>query len=146
MRTAIDSNILSALFGLEPTSERLVSVLGQCRQEGALIICGTVFAEVHAIPKMTPKILDEFLSDTGIAVEASVSTDDWRAIGTAFGKYADRRRAHGDGQPKRLLADFIVGVHAVSACDRLLTLDPARYKTAFPKLKLLGLGPRSDWK
>ena len=139
MRTAIDSNILSALFGLEPTSEQLVELLGRCRQEGALVICGTVFAEVHAIPKMTPVLLDEFLSDTGVSVDPAVSLAHWSAIGVAFGKYAARRRTKGDGQPKRLLADFAIGAHAFASCDRLLTLDPTRYRTAFPNLTLLGL-------
>jgi predicted nucleic acid-binding protein len=139
MRTAIDSNILSALFGLEPTSEPLVELLGRCRGQGSLVICGTVFAEVHAIPKMTPVLLEEFLSDTGISVDPAVPLADWRAIGVAFGKYATRRRANRDGQPKRLLADFAIGAHAFASCDRLLTLDPTRYRIAFPKLTLLGL-------
>jgi predicted nucleic acid-binding protein len=139
MRTAIDSNILSALFGLEPTSVPLVELLGRCRREGALFICGTVLAEIHAIPKLTPTVLTEFLSDTGITVDAGVTLNDWRAVGLAFGKYAERLRANRDGEPKRLLADFVIGAHALAHCDRLITLDPARYRTAFPKLKLLGL-------
>jgi predicted nucleic acid-binding protein len=139
MKTAIDSNIISALFGLEVTSSTLIELLGQCRQEGALVICGTVFAEVHAIPRMTPLLLREFLTDTGVTVDSSLALADWSAVGTAFAKYAERRRRNGDGQAKRLLADFVVGAHALSTCDRLLTLDPVRYRTAFPKLKILGL-------
>ena len=139
MRTAIDSNILSALFGPEPTIEQLVEILGRCRQEGALVICGTVFAEVHAIPKMTPVLLEEFLSDTGVSVDPAISLADWSAIGVAFGEYAVRRRAKGDDQPKRLLADFAIGAHAFALCDRLLTLDRTRYRTAFPNLSLLGV-------
>lgn len=139
MRTAIDSNILSALFGLESTSEPLIELLGRCRQEGAMVICGTVFAEVHAIPKMTPVLLDEFLADTGVSVDSAVSLAGWSAVGVAFSKYAVRRRANGDGHPKRLLADFAIGAHAAASCDRLLTLDSARYRTAFPKLNLLSI-------
>lgn len=139
MRTAIDSNILSALFGLEPTVEQLVELLGRCRQEGGLVICGTVFAEVHAIPKMNPVLLNEFLSDTGVSVDPAVSLAGWSAVGVAFGEYAVRRRGNGDGEPKRLLADFAIGAHAFASCDRLLTLDPIRYRTAFPNLTLLGL-------
>ncbi len=139
MKTAIDSNVISALFGLETTSSALVELLGQCRHEGALVICGAVFAEVHAIPKMTPSLLREFLVDTGVTVDSSFTLADWSAVGNAFAKYAERRRKNGDGQAKRLLADFLVGAHAFSACDRLLTLDPVRYRTAFPKLKILGL-------
>jgi predicted nucleic acid-binding protein len=139
MRTAVDSNIISALFSVEPTSNQLVQLLGQCRREGALVICGIVFAEVHAIPTITPGVIEEFLADTGITVDASMTLADWSATGKAFSGYAQRRRTHKDGQPKRLLADFAIGAHAERSCNRLLTLDPARYRTAFPGLTLLGL-------
>jgi predicted nucleic acid-binding protein len=58
----------------------------------------------------------------------------WHAAGAAFAAYAARRRRSKGGEPKRLLVDFIVGAHAVLKADRLLTLDPARYSLAFPKL------------
>jgi predicted nucleic acid-binding protein len=134
VKTAIDSNILSAVFCLEPASPALIALLGRLRLEGALVICGAVYAEVHAIPGMTSKLLEEFLKDTGIAVEANHHLEDWRVTGQAF---AVRRRKDGDGQGKRLLADFIVGAHAAGHCDQLLTLDPKRYSQSFPGLTLL---------
>jgi predicted nucleic acid-binding protein len=39
--------------------------------------------------------------------------------------------------PRRLLADFIIGSHALAQADRLMTLDPKRYKQDFPELKLI---------
>jgi predicted nucleic acid-binding protein len=38
---------------------------------------------------------------------------------------------------KRLLADFIIGSHALAQADRLMTLDPKRYRQDFPELKLI---------
>ncbi len=137
MKTALDSNIISAIFGLEPPSAALIGLLGRLRLEGALVICGAVYAEIHAIPRMNPALLSEFLSDTGIAIEAQTSLEDWRLTGSVFAQYAVRRRKNGDGAAKRLLADFIIGTHAASHCDRLLTLDPQRYKQGFPALTLL---------
>jgi hypothetical protein len=99
MRTAIDSNLLSALFGLEPTSDLLVELLGRCRQKGALVIYGTVFAEGHAIPKMTLVFHEEFLSDTDVSVDQAASREDWNADGVAFGEYAVRRRAKATAIP-----------------------------------------------
>jgi predicted nucleic acid-binding protein len=138
MRTAVDSNIFSALVSQEPTSERLVEVLGGLQKAGALVICGTVFAELHAIPRMTPALLQEFLRNTSVAVEPETSLSDWSTTGTAFAQYVARRRQHA-GQPKRLLADFAIGSHASRTCDQLFTLDPSRYRHAFPDLTLLGL-------
>ena len=137
MKTALDSNIISAIFNLEPPSETLIELMGRLRLEGALVICGAVYAEIHAIPRMTPALLIEFLSDTGIAIEPQTSLEDWRVTGSAFTQYAVRRRKSGDGAAKRLLADFIIGTHAATHCDRLLTLDPTRYKQGSPALTLL---------
>jgi predicted nucleic acid-binding protein len=36
-----------------------------------------------------------------------------------------------------LLADFIIGSHALSEADRFMTLDPKRYKQDFPELTLI---------
>ena len=137
MKTALDSNVISAIFGLEPPSDALIQLLGRVRLEGALVICGAVYAEIHAIPRMTPGLLAEFLADIGIAVEAQTGFEDWRVTGNVFAQYAVRRRKTGDGVAKRLLADFIIGTHAATHCDRLLTLDPTRYKQGFPALTLL---------
>ena len=101
------------------------------------MICGAVYAEIHAIPGITAKLLADFLEDTGIAVEPQINLQDWQVTGRVFAAYATRRRKHGDGQSKRLLADFIIGTHAAQHCDRLLTLDPKRYSQGFPNLKLL---------
>ena len=38
--------------------------------------------------------------------------------------------------PKRLLADFIIGSHALAQADRFMTLDPKRYERDFPEPKL----------
>ena len=42
-----------------------------------------------------------------------------------------------ENTPKRLLADFVIGAHALYSADRLLTLDEGRYRRDFPELKLL---------
>ena len=41
------------------------------------------------------------------------------------------------GEAGRLLVDFLVGAHAAGRADRLLTLDPDRYRLGFPGLVLL---------
>lgn len=41
------------------------------------------------------------------------------------------------GKRERILGDFYVGAHAQVACLTLLTRDAARYRTYFPKVKLI---------
>ena len=49
---------------------------------------------------------------------------------------AARRPASAGAEPKRLLVDYLVGAHARERADRLLTLDPQRYRPAFEDLRI----------
>ncbi len=135
MRTAIDTNIVSALWSKEPSCQQVLPLLERSHREGALVICGAVYAELLAHPRSSRKFLDQFLGDTNIAVEFEMDEELWRDAGRRFAAYANRRR--GEGGARRLLADFIVGSHARLRADRLLTLDSGRYRTDYPELKVL---------
>jgi predicted nucleic acid-binding protein len=137
MRSAVDTNIISALWALQPLAEKVAALLVEARQEGGLVICGPVYAELCAHPLAKTKFVDQFLLDTNIAVDFETDEAVWKDAARALADYATRRRKLGDGQPKRLLADFIIGAHSLLHADRLLTLDPRRYKQSFPKLRLL---------
>jgi hypothetical protein len=60
----------------------------------------------------------------------------------AFQAYAARRRRHGEAGSRRILADFVIGAHALQNGFRLLTLDDRIYRAAFPTLKIASLWPR----
>lgn len=140
MRTAIDTNILSALWSGEPLALIVSEALDQAATEGGLVICAAVYAELLASPKAKLDFVDEFLTSTAISVDFDLGEPVWREASTRFAKYAMRRRASRGGRPKRLLADFIVGAHALLRADRLLTLDAARYSSDFPELEQLTCG------
>ncbi len=136
MRTSIDTNILSALWSNEPGSGDIAKRLGEAKQFGAILVSGVVFAELLAYPGATEKFIEDFFAQTGIVLDLSLDDMVWAEAGRRFAKYANRRRkAEGRG-PKRLFADFLVGAHALLQADRLMTLDPARYKQDFPELRL----------
>lgn len=61
----------------------------------------------------------------------------WQASGRAYSAYARRRAKAGGGRPRRILADFLIGAHAVSRNATLVTLDDTHYRTAFPALPLV---------
>jgi predicted nucleic acid-binding protein len=104
---------------------------------GKLVISGAVFAELLAFPRRTETFLNQFLNDTGIAVDWSMDESVWRAAGNSFQKYASRRRKHRAGQPRRILADFLIGAHALEKGYSLLTLDDGIYRVAFPQLHIV---------
>lgn len=137
MKTALDSNIISALWSNERSAISISEHLRQARGAGAVVICGPVYIELAAHPTVPHKLLDTFLGETGIGVEFILEEPVWKRAAVGFANYARRRRSSGGTSPKRLLADFLIAAHAVLCADRLLTLDPSRYRQDFPELKLL---------
>jgi len=137
MRTAIDTNVLSALWSKEPLASQVARNLGDARAEGGLVVGAPVYAELLAYPKATESFVNGFLADTGIVVDFEFQQPVWLEAGRRFARYAKRRRRSAHQGPKRLLADFIIGSHALAQADRFMTLDPKRYKRDFPELKLI---------
>jgi predicted nucleic acid-binding protein len=137
MRTAVDTNAISALWSREPSASRMVQLLGRAQAEGGLVIAAAVYAELLAHPGATAQFVDEFLISTRIAVDFDLGESVWRDAGGRFAAYTQRRRRSAGGHPKRLLVDFLIGAHAVLKADRLLTLDASRYRKEFSKLRLM---------
>jgi predicted nucleic acid-binding protein len=81
--------------------------------------------------------LTTFFNDTGITVEWILDEAIWRTAGLAFQAYATRRRKQRDSGPRRILADFLIGAHALQKKYHLLTLDDHIHRTAFPTLKIV---------
>jgi hypothetical protein len=140
MTTAVDSNVLIALWDTDPSLNIAVQEsLDAAQQRGALVISGAVYAELLALPGRTEKILDSFLEATSIRVEWGAGEQIWRAAGRAFQGYVVRRRSSKADVPRRILADFLIGAHASVNHHRLLTLDQRLYKAAFPKLEIIAI-------
>jgi predicted nucleic acid-binding protein len=137
VRTSIDTNILSALWSNEPSAANIPGRLGEAKGHGALLIAPVVYAELLAYPKATESFVEGFLSDTGITVDFELQKSVWVDAGRRFARYAIQRRKSGHGEPNRLLADFLIGSHALLQADRLMSLDPTRYQQYFPELKLI---------
>jgi predicted nucleic acid-binding protein len=143
VRTALDTNILSALWSREPLASQISARLADLYSEGGLVICGHVYVELYANPYAKPSVregfIDQFLSKTGITVEFDLSESIWHSAAKGFGSYASRRRHSGGGTPKRLPVDFLIAAHASFRADQLMTLDSRPYKEDFPGLRLLTL-------
>lgn len=137
MKSAIDTNIISALFGGEPSARMVAKgILAGLREEGALVICGVVYAELLAHPRVTPAELSEFLRDTDIEADFESDHRFWHEIGVRYARYTGRRRRAKTGSQRRLLADFMIGAHALLRADRLVTFNDADFRADFPELKI----------
>lgn len=136
MRTAIDTNVISALWSTEPLATEVARRLGDAKADGGLVVSAPAFAELLAHPKASESFVNQFLANTGIVIDFDLPQPVWLEAGRRFARYAKRRRKTSVAGPKRLLADFIIGSHALAQADRLMTLDPNRYRRDFPELKL----------
>jgi len=138
MTTAIDTNILVALWNEDDSLNTLArSALDDALGRGGLVIAAPVFAELLAAPSRNEAFLDSFCKDTGISVDWNLGEAVWRTAGQAFQLHVHRRRKQPGSGQRRILADFLIGAHAVENGFRLLTMDNRLYRAAFPRLPIV---------
>lgn len=137
MTVALDTNVLVALWDASDALHSIARVaLEAAASREGLVICAAVYAELIGAPGRGEAFVDRFCEEAGVAVEWELSERVWRAAGNAFREYAARRKRHGGAEPRRLLADFLIGAHAFVSGYKLLSLDEGLYRKAFPGLKL----------
>jgi predicted nucleic acid-binding protein len=140
MTTAIDTNVLVALWDAGDTlHEQARQALERAFGRGSLVITGVVYAELLAAPVRPEAFLDRFCEDTGISVEWELSEEIWRGAGRAFQRYAAQRKKQPGPAPRRILADFLIGAHALVNGYQLLTLDEGTYRASFPRLGIVAV-------
>jgi predicted nucleic acid-binding protein len=140
MTTAIDSNIFIAFWDANDALNSLAqSALTAAWNRGSLVVAAPVYAELLAFPGRSEAFLDSFLGETGITVEWELDEAIWRTAGRAFQSYAARRKRYQGAAPRRILADFLIGAHALRKGYRLLTLDSGLYQAAFPRLIIVSV-------
>jgi predicted nucleic acid-binding protein len=126
--TAVDTGVLLDVFLPDERYGPRSSVrLRDAYDAGAIVICDIVYAElVPAFGNRTE--LDRALREINAAcspVDTSIAYDG----GLRWMKY---RRA--GGPRERIIADFLIGAHALAVADAFLTRDRGFYKTYFPEL------------
>ena len=129
MTTATDTNILLDVFVPDESPNPLsVALLNDARRRGPVLVCDVVYAEL--VPAFDSR---EELDAALRAVGATVSPIDTDIAFAAGLRWAQYRRA--GGPRTRILADFLIGAHAVATADTFLTRDRGFYTTYFPELQ-----------
>jgi predicted nucleic acid-binding protein len=137
MTTAVDTNVMIALWDKDSAlSLAAQNALDAAFNRGTLVAAAPVFAELLAAPGRSETFVGSFFEETGITVDWELPEQIWRSAGRAFQAYAERRRRQRDRGARRIVADFLIGAHALMNGCRLLTLDDRLYRTAFPKLSI----------
>lgn len=131
IRTAVDTSVLIDVFAADPVhGKKSLLILQQCWEEGHLIACDVVWAELR--PRFDHE--EDFLriaDKTGLGFEP-LTREAALLAGTLWKKY----RSQG-GKKERMIPDFLIGAHALVQADRFLTRDRGFYRSYFPKLKIL---------
>ena len=135
--TSLDTNILVTLWNPNAqASQSVVAALQRTSSAGPLCICGPVYSELMGQPGRDSAGLKKLLESMGISLECAFGEADWESAGLAYQDYVRRRRKSGDGLPRRMLTDFLIGAHASVRGYTLLTLDKRTYAVAFPTLHI----------
>ena len=127
----VDSNILLDVM----TEDRRwagwsSSALAHAAETAPLIVNAVIYAEI-SVRFSRIEDLEAALPTTMFEREA-IPFEAGFLAGKAFLSY--RRKGGGKSAP---LPDFFIGAHAAIAGHRLLTRDPRRYRTYFPRIEII---------
>ncbi len=135
MITAIDTSVLIDVLADDKCyAEASLAALHTCQDEGQLVICEIVLAEIARYFGTVEELRDT-LDQLDVRSE-SFGDEVCHRAGQAFQKYRKRGGIRG-GIRERILADFLVGAHAQVKCSHLLTRDRGFYRDYFPELIVL---------
>jgi predicted nucleic acid-binding protein len=132
MITAVDTNVLIDVLEPDPVHGRgSLDLLKRAMREGSVVVCEVVWAEVATAYAQRIDVVLEALSQAGINY---LPMTEAAAVKSAEYWHSYRLRS---GKGGRIVADFLIGGHAMVQCDRLLTRDRGFYRDYFETLVLL---------
>ena len=131
MITAVDTSVLIDVFGADPKfGDASANMLRRCLNEGAIVACDVVWSETRAA----------FPSDSGFSEALRVLGIEFSSVSVVAANLAGanwKKYRAGGGRRERVMADFMIGAHATTQCDRLLTRDRGYYRKYFASLTVL---------
>ncbi|WP_420595182.1 type II toxin-antitoxin system VapC family toxin [Deinococcus sp.] len=137
MRLSVDTNIIAGFWAGTPEGQQDIQTLRLAQQNGdTLLICGIVYTELCAAPGMTRANVDAFLGAAQITLDTLMPALTWHAAADANHLHQQRRRQSRQTTQKRVMADFLIGAHALHRADALITRNPGDFSD-FPALVLV---------
>ncbi|MCZ2105088.1 MAG: PIN domain-containing protein [Comamonadaceae bacterium] len=130
MITAVDTNVLIDILEGDPEfGAASAAALARAAQEGALVACEAVWAEVATAYAPAEDVAED-LRTLGLRF-APMNEEAALRAARAWARY---RQA--GGTRSRIAADFLIGAHAACQADRLLTRDDGFHRKHFTGLQV----------
>jgi predicted nucleic acid-binding protein len=126
---AVDSSVLIDMLFAGPNADASARTLSDTAQVGPLALSEVAMAEIcaHGDSETTRKTL----ASLGFIFVPLSETAAIRA-----GEMSKRYRKNG-GTRSRIIADFLIGAHALMQCDGLVTYDTGFHRDYFKGLKVI---------
>jgi predicted nucleic acid-binding protein len=128
---AVDSSVLLDVLTEDPRfAEASEASIGDALSMGDVVICDAVVAEVQTMLDTRDTAMDA-LTALGIRYLATTEQAAVRA-GHMQRRFRDR-----GGRRERVVADFLIGAHALLQCSALVTRDAGFFRDYFKGLKVI---------
>ena len=127
---AVDTSVLvDVLTGDDRYVDASAAGLARALGEGDVVVCDAVVAELHAM-------LDADSTMEGIATLGIRYLPTSEPAAVRAGHMQRRFRQRG-GRGERVLADFLIGSHAMMQCGALITRDDGFFRDYFKGLRVI---------
>jgi predicted nucleic acid-binding protein len=128
---ALDSSVLiDVLIEDQKYAMGSEACIGDALGNDDVVVCDAVVAEVQAMLDTTVDLM-EILTTFGVRFDPTAEKAAVRA-----GHMNRRFRSRG-GKRQRVVADFLIGAHALLQCDGLITRDAGFFRDYFKGLKVI---------
>ena len=128
---ALDSSVLIDVLIADPQyADASETAIADALAASDVVVCDAVVAEVQAMLDTSVNLMDT-LETLGIRYQPGTEQAAMRA-----GHMNKRFRARG-GRRERVVADFLIGAHAMLQCTALITRDAAFFYYYFKGLKII---------
>lgn len=131
---AVDSSVLLDMLTEDPQFAAASSAaIEQALGTSGLVVCDAVVAEVQTMLATSESAMD-VLNEFGIHY---LPTNEQAAVRAGFMQRRFRDRRDRGDRRERVVADFLIGAHAMMQCDALITRDAAFYRDYFKGLRVI---------